>query len=164
MRWGRGARGAGRTPDEVGAVVQGCEPGWELAGADHGREDDLAAVVDAVGGDGDALGGCGVVGGGGVGGGGDWLGHGGERALGGLRDPKKGRGRSCVKVWCRAREDGAKPSHYVVGEGRCVRGGGFGESCAKEKVEHEARCAASKKHSKKRRHRCKDLQIPRSQG
>lgn len=30
-----------------------------------------------------------------------------------------------------------------------ARGGGFGESCAKEKVEHEARCAASKKHSKK---------------
>lgn len=43
-------------PDEVGAVVEGEEARGQLAGADHGGEDELAAVVDAISRDGDPFG------------------------------------------------------------------------------------------------------------
>lgn len=41
-----------RTPYQVGAVVKRQEPRRQLAGADHGREDDFAPVVYAIAGDG----------------------------------------------------------------------------------------------------------------
>ena len=67
MDWG--TAGSERTPDEVGAVVQGEQTRGQLAGAHHGSEDDLAAVVDAAGRDrdsGEGKGGCscGLLGGG----------------------------------------------------------------------------------------------------
>lgn len=44
-----------RTPYQIRAVVKRQESRGQLAGADHGREDDLAPVVDAVAGDGHFL-------------------------------------------------------------------------------------------------------------
>ncbi len=65
MDWG--TAGKKRTPDEVSAVVQGEETRGQLAGAHHGSEHDLAAVVDAAARDrdpGEGSGSCGLFGGG----------------------------------------------------------------------------------------------------
>jgi hypothetical protein len=42
-----------RTPDKVGSIVKGQKTRWEFPRADHGGEDKLSSVVDAISRNGD---------------------------------------------------------------------------------------------------------------
>jgi len=47
------------TPDKVCSVVEGQKARWEFSRADHGSQDNLSSVVDAISRDGDSFwGGC----------------------------------------------------------------------------------------------------------
>lgn len=50
-----GMQDAQLTPEEVGAVVKGQQTRWQLAGAHHRGEHDLATIVDTPAGNGDVL-------------------------------------------------------------------------------------------------------------